>query len=67
MVFIVPKFGFGKNVITWIEILLKNKLSSVINSGTTAQYFNIERDARQGDPISTYLFILMLGILFPLF
>ena len=60
---VLKKFGSGKNVITWIEILLKDQQSCVINGGTTTQYFNLERDACQGDPVSVYLFILVLEIL----
>ena len=36
----------------------------VINDGTTTQYFRLERDAHHGDPVSAYLFILVLEILF---
>ena len=39
-------------------------LQSVINSGTTIEYFSLERGALQGDPVSAYLFILVLEILF---
>ena len=39
---VLRKFGFGKNFITWIEILLKNQLSCVINGGTTTQYFKLK-------------------------
>ena len=43
---------FRKKFITWIEILLKYQQSCVMNGGTTTQYFNIERGACQGDPVS---------------
>ena len=32
---VLKKLGFGKNFITWIEILLKDQQSCVINGGTT--------------------------------
>ena len=60
----MKKFSFGKIFITWIEILSKNQQSCVINGGTTTQDFSLERDARQGDPVSAYIFILVLEILF---
>ena len=47
LISVLKKFGSGKNVITWIEILLKDQQSCVINGGTIAQYFNLERDACQ--------------------
>ena len=59
---VLRKIGFGKNFILWIEILLSDQLSCVINGGTTTQYFNLERGARQGHPNSAYLFILALEI-----
>ena len=64
LISVMKKFGFGKKFITWIEILLKDQQSCVINGGTTTQYFNLERGARQGDQVSAYLFILVLEILF---
>ena len=62
----LEKYGFGKNFISRVKILLKNQESSLLNGGTTAKYFLLGRSACQGDPISAYLFIFALEILFHL-
>ena len=48
------------------KILLNNQQSCVINGGFTIPYFNLEKGTRQDDPISAYLFILALEVLFEL-
>ena len=64
LISVLKKFGFGQNFISWIEIILKNQESCVINGGTATKYFKLNRGARQGDPISAYLFILAFEIPF---
>ena len=51
------KYGFGKNFISWVKILLRNQELCVLNGGTTRKHFLLGRGTCQGDPISAYLFV----------
>ena len=62
----LKKFGFDNDFRKWIQILMKNSESCVINGGKTTPYFKLERATRQGDPISAYLFIIALDVVFSL-
>ena len=64
LIAVLKKYGFGEDFTNWIKILLRDQESCVINGGHTAKYFRLERGARQGDPISAYLFILALELFF---
>ena len=56
--------GFKSDFISWIKLLLKNQESYLINGGQATNYFKLEIGARQRDPLSAYLFILVLEIAF---
>ena len=60
----LEKYCFEKDFIKWIKILLQNQESCIVNGGSTTNYFKHEKGTRQGDPISAYLFILVLEIVF---
>ena len=63
LILTLEKYGFGKNFILWVKILLRDQESCVINGGTTTKYFSLGRGACQDDPISAFLFILAIEIL----
>ena len=48
-------FGFGNDLVHWVDILYKNSQSAVINNGYFTSFFNLERGVRQGCPLSVYL------------
>ena len=66
LTYALEKYGFGKNFISSVKVLLRNQESCVLNGGTTTKYFLLGSGACQGDPISAYLFVLALEILFQL-
>ena len=50
----------------WIQIVIKSKESCVVDGGITTKFFSLDRVARQGDPISAFLFIFALEVSFVL-
>ena len=64
LILTLEKNGSYKIFILWVKMLVRDQGSSFINGGTTTEYFSLGRGAHQGGPISTFLYILALVILF---
>ena len=60
----LKKYGYGNDFIKWVEMLLECQESCTVDGGNTTKYFELQKGARQSDPISAYLFILCLEIVF---
>ncbi len=60
---VLKAFGFGPGFCQWIETFYKNIKSTVLVNGNVTPWFHVQRGCRQGDTISSYLFVMCVEIL----
>ncbi|GJT30670.1 RNA-directed DNA polymerase, eukaryota [Tanacetum coccineum] len=57
---VMEKIGFGNKSCAWIRGCLESSMSSILVNGSPADEFHVKRGLRQGNPLSTFLFILVM-------
>nr|GEX73276.1 hypothetical protein [Tanacetum cinerariifolium] len=57
---ILKKFGFGNKWCAWIQSCLRSSRGSILINGSPTEEFQFFKGLKQGDPLSLFLFILIM-------
>ncbi|GJW62634.1 RNA-directed DNA polymerase, eukaryota [Tanacetum coccineum] len=57
---VLNRFGFGAKWCGWIQECLRSSRGSVLVNGSTTEEFQFYKGLKQGDPLSPFLFILVM-------
>ncbi|GJR44480.1 RNA-directed DNA polymerase, eukaryota [Tanacetum coccineum] len=60
---ILSKFGFGEKWRKWIHCCLHSSKGSIIINGSPTEEFQFGKGLKQGDPLSPFLFLLVMETL----
>ncbi|GKA23884.1 RNA-directed DNA polymerase, eukaryota, reverse transcriptase zinc-binding domain protein [Tanacetum coccineum] len=57
---VLKKFGFGDKWCNWIQSCLRSSRGSIIINGSPTEEFQFFKGLKQGDPLSPFLFLLIM-------
>lgn len=57
---ILKNMGFGRKWIKWIGFCISTVKFSILVNGSPERFFSSQRGLRQGDPLSSFLFIIVM-------
>ena len=59
----MKSFGIGDNFINWIKVLYSNASATVNVNGNLTKAIPLERGVRQGCPLSSPLYVMIIEVL----